>query len=472
MNKDHFKQLIANGKTSQVFEDLSQFLKDNPILKSTKHISDLFDELTATAHRYKSLQTENQGGFVTTQDYFVETNKINRDILAHINALPASVFDPNAPVLPGQITWDTINGVFQTLHNNKQFNPHLQKYTYTLDYGASHQIYKYLQQIEINSSVDKKEIEHIVFKLLGFDDYNITLTVSEMLAGLVVQSNQYNWLLAKAMQSTRWNEVLAGIRAYSKLAEIEESMVDISELIKIALKLDAKPILSQEEGTASGHLTRAIGKINRSMGGQSVIQLLSSKGVVAKEIAIQSILFDFAENGPIFLTDILTELPQRPVVSTPPSQEQIQILQQLSQVQQAQIQQAANSALTQLNQKWNLGIVAQDTPIISKTLRQEEVNFTRRGPFSGFLVRANPDNQYELSKTLPQSAVVLIETKNTLEFLFHHASGIIIDDGASLSHRCVRLMSSGVPFCSIDYSKLADLANGSFISVNDTYFEY
>jgi hypothetical protein len=364
---------------------------------------------------------------------------------------------------------EEIEGLIQ---NAKIFNPNTGKYIYQLKNQDSTQIYQWIESLNKDDSHQRNEIEQIIFDLLAYDDYLLTMTVSEFVASLVLTSTAYNWLISKMIGATDWNVIMAGVRTYSKLAEIDEDLVDISELIKLSLRLDSKPMLSSTEKTASIHLIRTIGKINRHANGESIIRYLSTKGPISKEIAANSIAFDFSNNGPMFMTNLLKGKSNRVIESVPPTKEQLAILIALSQDSNFAVWTCAVDVINQVKETWNVEI---DRSSVKKNRKEistgGSVHFSQRAPFSGFLRRANSTNQFEIQENLSLGTVVLIETDQALEFLFRDASGIIVDLEARLSHRSLRLMNLGTPHASIDQKFLKDIPDGTFISVNENSFE-
>ena len=366
-----------------------------------------------------------------------------------------------------------LNKIEESLDKSKIYRSTIDKYIYQLDNDVVNEIYTWIEKINIKGQEGREQVEQVIFKILGYNDYNLTLTISELVASLVLKSTSYNWLISKMLEDENWNVILAGIRTYSKLAEIDEELVDISELIKISLKLDGKTFLNENERTASIHIIRTVGKINRHPNGEAIIKFLSTKGQVSKEIAMNAIAFDFASNGPIFLTDLLQGKSKRQIKSVAPSDQQINILKKFSNDINMGVKKAALDILREINKSWGISI---DKNLFenegNEILRGGKVNFSVGAPFSGFLLRMNVANQMSYKDKLPQGTVVLIESGETMEFLFRDASGIIVNDGGSLSHRCIRLRGMGIPFASINYDLLKDIPDRTFISINEEFFEF
>jgi hypothetical protein len=157
---------------------------------------------------------------------------------------------------------------------------------------------------------------------------------------------------------------------------------------------------------------------------------------------------------------------KKTVESIPPDKDQLAILVNLLNDTNGGVRTAAQESLKEIRQNWkNLNLDDRGLKEV-KPLKIESgkaVRFAFGTPFSGFLRRAIEQNQYDLKDNLQQGTIVLIETNDVLEVFFYGASGIIINDGGSLSHRCMRLRNIGIPFASIDFETIRDIPDGTFI---------
>jgi hypothetical protein len=400
--------------------------------------------------------------------------------LKHLDFRDSKHFDKRLQQLIHALDQHTVedHGLFKKINAvigaAKNYNSHTREYSYKLDANQTRQLYALLEEINIANKEEKDMLLKAFLSILHYNDYYLTLTASEYIAALIIKSNAYNWILTELLEQNNWNIKLAAIRSYSKLAEIDEDLVDTSQLIKCILQLDSRTALNRDEETAIGHLVRTIGKINRTPKGQSVIRFLSTKGQVSKEICANIIPFDFANNPPIFLTDLLSDKTKE-IKSIPPTDDQVEILHALMNDTNEGVRRAARECWQELKRNWkDLDITCKDPATFTLPAIEtgRRVRFAFGAPFSGFIQRVTAQNQNDLKGNVRQGTIVILEGHGILDVFFYDTSGIIIDDGGSLSHRCLRLRNSGTPFASIDPALLKDLPDGTFISVNNDNFEF
>jgi hypothetical protein len=258
-------------------------------------------------------------------------------------------------------------------------------------------------------------------------------------------------------------------RAYSKLAELDLRLIDLSTLLRASVQLDAKTSISNEEEAIEVLLARTIGKVRGKPAGELLIKTLCERGRSSRVIAAGAIALCYKRSEPVFYLSELEQLhklapDQSALANTPPSRRLLGELFGLDLDQDQSVESAVRLAKQDLQQDFP-GI---DFPygLFWGLQKRPGVSNLHNAPFTGAIVKATVSNMVELIERLDVASVACLTEPRIVDALFHNCGALLILQQDADSQQCRRLRDRGVPFGMLDPQAFAELSDGDCVVVD------
>ena len=303
--------------------------------------------------------------------------------------------------------------------------------------------------------------------------YNMRMLLAECLALAVHRNPRYRQIAQRYLDLQPAGSPDAAltfvvVRAYSKLAEIDPTLIDLGALLRVAAVLDSGPPLNNKALAVAGLLGRVAAKLRGSDAGDLLIQVLSEGGAAARIAAIGAISMAEARAPSVFYTSALAAMNDargaRSGVLDPPSRKLQALLFAIDLDQPAAVRQRLVVAKDDLRR--DFGIV--DLPYAYSWFalrRAPAADHPRHAPFMGTAAKATAANMEALALQVNASHVVCLTGPRIVDALFDRAGGLLIHRQDEGSAQCRRLIGRHVPFAMIDADRMAELKDGDQIEV-------
>jgi len=304
--------------------------------------------------------------------------------------------------------------------------------------------------------------------------YNMQMLLGECLGVAVHAHPRYRQIAQRYLDlqpADSPNPVLAFVvaRAYSKLAEIDSTLVDVSALLRVAALLDATSPLNNKKASAAMLLGRVAAKLRGNDLGDLLIQALSEGGAAARIAAIGAISMSEATASSVFYTSALAAMHDAPGAARsgaldPPSRKLQARLFAIDIYQPAVVRQQLETARDDLRRAF--GIDDLPTAYGWYALRREPAAASlHHAPFMGTVAKATAANMEALALTVNASHVVCFTEPRIVDALFDRAGALLIPSQDEDSPQCRRLIGRDVPFAMLDADRMAELKDGDQIEV-------
>jgi hypothetical protein len=304
--------------------------------------------------------------------------------------------------------------------------------------------------------------------------YNGTMLLGECLAAALHRSPGYRQVAQRYLDCAETHSEGHALRfvvarAYSKLAEIDVRLVDLSVLMRASAQLDARPHVTNPEKAIEALLGRTIGKVRGTPLGELAIKTLSERGRSSRVVAAGAISLSAERSAPVFYLSELERLHERRVQrgDLPDGAPSRKLLGQLFALDLDQ-DESVRSALRLAKQDLERDFAGLDFPYPALwALRKGiEVGHPHNAPFMGTIVKATLSNMVELVDTLDVSTVACLTEPRIVDALFDKCGAVLIPRQDPDSHQCRRLRDRGVPFGMLGEDVMAELSDGDQIVVD------
>ena len=304
--------------------------------------------------------------------------------------------------------------------------------------------------------------------------YNMKMCLGECLAVAVHQNARYRQVaqLYLDLETTETEDpVLAFVvaRAYSKLAEIDPTLIDLGALLRVATQLDARAPFNNKKATVAMLLGRIGAKLRGTDLGDLLIQTLHEGGAAAHIAAIGGISMGEEQAPSVFYVSELAAMhaargAPRSGALEPPSRKLQALLQGIYLDQPLIVRQQLEIARDDLRRAFAIDDLPHGYTWFALRSAPPAVHL-HRAPFMGTLAKATRGNMEELALQLNASRVVCLTEERIVEALFDRAGSFLIPLQDENSPQCRRLSGRSVSFAMLDAGRMADLKDGDHVEI-------
>ena len=305
--------------------------------------------------------------------------------------------------------------------------------------------------------------------------YNLKMLLGECLAVALLRDPRYRQVAQRLID--REDPVdpdpllsFVVVRASSKLAELDPSLVDLSVLLRVAANLDTEQHLTNQKGVVAMLLGRVAGKVRGTDVGDLMIQTLSEGGTAGRIAAIGGITIG-EESAPsvFFVSELEAKHLERqgPAAGSafPPSRKLQALLFGIDLHQEDEVRRRLEIAKKDLERDFDI----TDLPYGYTWFEQRNLppaDHPHKAPFIGTVEKVCTADMEEAAGRLDVSNVVCFTELRVVDALFDKCGALILPLQDPESPQCRRLRSRGVPFAMLDDERMADLSNGDQIMVS------
>ena len=303
--------------------------------------------------------------------------------------------------------------------------------------------------------------------------YNMRMCLGECLAVAVHQDARYRQIVQRYLDleaPDSEDPVLAFViaRAYSKLAEMDTTLIDFGTLLRVATKLDASATFNNKKETVAGLLGRTGAKLRGTDLGDLLIQTLSEGGTAARIAAIGSISMGEKQAPSVYYVSKLAALNSIPAarsgVLKPPSRKLQALLFGIDLDQPEIVQRHLDIARNDLRRAFSIDDLPYGYSWFALRSAPPAVHI-HGAPFLGTVAKATTANMEETALRLNASNVVCLTEPRIVEALFDRAGGLLILRQDENSPQCRRLNGRDVSFAMLDAERMADLKEGDLVEI-------
>ncbi|MET0163857.1 MAG: toll/interleukin-1 receptor domain-containing protein [Vicinamibacterales bacterium] len=304
--------------------------------------------------------------------------------------------------------------------------------------------------------------------------YNMQMLLGECVGVAVQRHPRYRQIAQRFLDlqpADSPDPVLAFVvvRAYSKLAEIDPTLIDAGALLRVAALLDSSPPLNNKKASAAMLLGRVAAKLRGNDMGDLLIQVLSEGGAAARIAAIGAISMAEARASSVFYTSAFAALHATTGASTrgtldPPSRKLQARLYAIDIDQPPVVRQQFEIAKDDLRRAFAI----DDLPTAYSWFalrRAPAAASLHHAPFMGTVAEATAANMEALALEVNASNVVCLTEPRIVDALFDRAGALLVPSQDEGSPQCRRLIGRAVPFAMLDSNRMKELKDGDQIEI-------
>jgi hypothetical protein len=304
--------------------------------------------------------------------------------------------------------------------------------------------------------------------------YSLKMLLGECLAVAILRDMRYRQVAQRLIDMDNPNDPdpllsFVVLRAYSKIAELDPSRLDLSVLLRVASLLDTNPHLTNQKAAVVMLLGRIAGKVRGTDIGDLLIQTLSEGGTAGRIAAIGGITIGAVTAPSVFyVSDLETRFSQRSGSATgpalPPSRKLQVLLFGIDLDQQNEVRQSLVIAKGDLEREFGI----TDFPygfMWFELHNMQAADHPYRAPFIGTVKKVCRADMEEAADQHGVSNVVCFNESRIVDALFDKCGAVLLHQQDPDSPQCKRLRSRGVPFAMLDDVRMADLCDGDHIMV-------
>jgi len=302
--------------------------------------------------------------------------------------------------------------------------------------------------------------------------YNYKMLLGECLAAGLSRSAGFRQITQHLLSdepSAPAAFVFVVARAFSKLAEIDFSLVDLSALFRAISQLDQKTHLDNEERSIEILLARVVGKMREKPVAEMLIKKLSEGGRTSRIVAAAAISFTPHLGAPVFYLSELESLYEKKggSQSLPLGQPSRRLLGEIFALDLGQ-EESVVAAVRLAKQDLQRAFPEIDFPYGLFWFFRKGIPITNlnNAPFMGTIVKATVANMVELAEGLDAATVVCLTEPRIVEALFDRCGAMLILPQDPDSHLCRRLRQRGVPFGMLAPEIMSELSGGDHVFVD------
>lgn len=299
--------------------------------------------------------------------------------------------------------------------------------------------------------------------------YNQQMLLGECLAIGRLRSSTNRQVFREFILTGETSLLFVVARAYSKLAEVNTTLVDFSILLQLIQVLDARAVLSNTEKALLTLISRIAGKTRHTTAGELFIKTVSSRGAAGKWCAIGSIgyaetfspsLYYLAElehqAQPALKNDLQHRMPSKKLLS---------LLNDLNDVTDPLISRAVFNAREDLRRAFPGEELIYYMSWYGRRDRVQ-VLYSFNAPFYGKVIKATLQNMVALQNRVGSHDLVCLSEARVVDALFYHAAALIITAQDTDSLLCLRLRSRNISFCMLSAEDIISLSIGDYLAVD------
>ena len=304
--------------------------------------------------------------------------------------------------------------------------------------------------------------------------YNMQMLLGECVGLAVYRHPRYRQIAQRYLDlqpADSPDPVLAFVvlRAYSKLAEIDPTLIDLGALLRVAVLLDVRPPLNNKKASAAMLLGRLGAKLRGGDVGDLLIQVLSEGGAAARIAAIGAISTAEAQAPSAFYTTALAAMHDAPGARRsgaldPPSRKLQARLFAIDVDQPPVVRQQLLSAKEDLRRAFALDDLPSGYGWYALR-RAPAAASPHHAPFMGTVARATAVNMEALSLEVNASHVVCLTEPRIVDALFDRAGALLIPRQDEGSPQWRRLVGRDVSFAMLDEDRMAELQDRDQIEI-------
>jgi len=304
--------------------------------------------------------------------------------------------------------------------------------------------------------------------------YNMQMLLGECVGVAVLRHPRYRQLAQRFLDLQPADSpdpilAFAVVRAYSKLAEIDPTLIDAGALLRVGMLLDSSPPLNNKKLSAAMLLGRVAAKLRGNDMGDLLIQVLREGGAAARIAAIGAISMAEARASSVFYTSALAALHGSPGAHMsgaldPPSRKLQAHLYAIDIYQPPVVRQQLEIARDDLRRAFAI----DDLPTAYSWFalrRAPAAASPHHAPFMGTVAKATTANMEALALEVNASNVVCLTEPRIVDALFDRAGAVLVPSQDEGSPQCRRLRGRGVPFAMLDSDRMAELKDGDQIEI-------
>jgi hypothetical protein len=255
-------------------------------------------------------------------------------------------------------------------------------------------------------------------------------------------------------------------RAYSKLAEIDTRLTDMSLVLRLAQQLDEYQTIGNEHRAIEALLARIAGKMRGTPMGDLAIKTLIEAGRSSRIAAIGGIALAYARSAPVFYISELERMHEErsaetELYSDPPSKRMLGLLFAADLYQHEDVEKAVRLAKADIAQDFpDSEIPPYGYPWVglARGIPVRNGNLT---PLVGTVAKVTLDNMLDVAARYNNVGTVACFTQpRIIEALFQNCGALLIPEQDVESNQCRRLRSRRIPFAMIDPATMALFEDG------------
>jgi hypothetical protein len=304
--------------------------------------------------------------------------------------------------------------------------------------------------------------------------YNMKMCLGECLAVAVHRHGRYRQVAQRYLDLETVDAddpVLAFVvvRAYSKLAEIDPVLIDLSALLRVATQLDVRAPLNNKKATVAMLLGRIAAKMRGTDLGDLLIQTLSEGGAAGRIAAVGGISMAEELEPAVFYVSELASIHEahatpRAGSLEPPSRKLQALLYGIDLDQPLVVQQQLQIAKDTLCRAFEIDDLPYGYNWFALRSTPPPVH-QHCAPFMGTVAKAKTANMENLALRLNASHVVCLTEPRVVEALFDRAGSFLIPLQDENSPQCRRLSGRNASFAMLDAERMANLKDGDCVEI-------
>ena len=307
--------------------------------------------------------------------------------------------------------------------------------------------------------------------------YNMKMCLGECLAVAIFRNSRYRQVAQRYvdMETVDTEDPVLSfvvMRAWSKLAEIDPSLIDFGILLRIATQLDKRANFNNKMATVAMLIGRIAGKLRNTDSGDLLIQSLSEGGIASRIAAIGGISMAEEHSQSVFYLNELEKVHSGRLTfaghaNEPPSRKLQALLFGIDLYQPELITRSLDTAKYDLRRYFAIDDLPYGYTWFALKNTPPAVS-RHRTPFMGIVVKATVETMEEVALQLNAMHVVCLTEPRIVEALFEQAGSLIIPVQDINSPQCQRLIGRDISFAMLDPEQMANLKNGDLVVIEDT----
>lgn len=309
--------------------------------------------------------------------------------------------------------------------------------------------------------------------------YNMKMLLAECLALGLLDSPRYRQVLQRLLEledPTVEDPVLhyVAVRVFSKLAELDLALIDLSVLWRVAARLDAGDKVTGRQSEIGSLVGRTLGKLRGADPPDFLVKRLATGGAVSRIAAAAAISTSEGAARSAFFTRAMAELAggdggDAVEKLPPPLKRHLGELEGLDLDDDPAVVRALRVAKDDLARFYGISERYYGWSWFER--RHDLAGEPHLAPFLGTAVRATTANMVELAGRVDRSHVVCFTEPRVVDALFDGCGAVLLPEQAPDSPQCTRMRGRSIPFAMVDAATMAEIEDGQLVAVDERRLE-